>query len=91
MQVAAPEPMLLSIADAVRLTSISRSELYRLMGSGRLKAVKRGVRTFIPTEELRRFLATLPAADIRKITWENASRLYRHPVPDEVIADPNAF
>jgi predicted TIM-barrel fold metal-dependent hydrolase len=33
----------------------------------------------------------LPAADIRKMTWENASRLYRHPVPEEVIADPNAF
>ncbi len=60
----APDPMLLSIADAVRLTSISRSELYRLMGSGRLKAVKRGVRTFIPTEDLRRFLDTLPAAHI---------------------------
>jgi predicted TIM-barrel fold metal-dependent hydrolase len=33
----------------------------------------------------------LPAADIRKITWENASRLYRHSVPDEVVADPNSF
>ena len=33
----------------------------------------------------------LPADDIRKITWENASRLYRHPVPPEVQADPDAF
>jgi predicted TIM-barrel fold metal-dependent hydrolase len=33
----------------------------------------------------------LPADDIRKITWENASRLYRHPVPEAVQADPNAF
>jgi predicted TIM-barrel fold metal-dependent hydrolase len=33
----------------------------------------------------------LPADDIRRITWENASHLYRHPVPAEVQADPNAF
>ncbi|MBV8960735.1 MAG: amidohydrolase family protein, partial [Actinobacteria bacterium] len=33
----------------------------------------------------------LPADDVRKITWENASNLYRHPVPPEVQADPNAF
>jgi predicted TIM-barrel fold metal-dependent hydrolase len=33
----------------------------------------------------------LPADDIRKITWENASNLYRHPVPAAVQTDPNAF
>lgn len=33
----------------------------------------------------------LPAEDIRKITWENASKLYRHPVPEAVMADPNAY
>jgi len=33
----------------------------------------------------------LPADDIRKFTWENASRLYRHPVPPEVQADPDAY
>jgi predicted TIM-barrel fold metal-dependent hydrolase len=33
----------------------------------------------------------LPAEDIRKITWENASNLYRHPVPEAVQNDPNAF
>jgi predicted TIM-barrel fold metal-dependent hydrolase len=33
----------------------------------------------------------LPAADIRKVTWENASVLYRHPVPDSVTSDPNSF
>jgi predicted TIM-barrel fold metal-dependent hydrolase len=40
---------------------------------------------------IEREIGGLPAADIRKITWENASRLYRHPVPAEVQADPNAF
>jgi predicted TIM-barrel fold metal-dependent hydrolase len=28
---------------------------------------------------------------IRKVTWENASRLYQHPVPQEVQDDPDAF
>jgi hypothetical protein len=28
---------------------------------------------------------------IRKFTWENASRLYQHPVPVEVQRDPESF
>jgi predicted TIM-barrel fold metal-dependent hydrolase len=32
-----------------------------------------------------------PADDIRKLTWENASRLFGHPVPDAVQRDPNAY
>ena len=35
--------------------------------------------------------ATCRRTMIRKITWENASRLYRHPVPDDVQRDPDAF
>lgn len=33
----------------------------------------------------------LPFAVTRKLTWENASRLYRHPVPAAVQRDPDAF
>ena len=33
----------------------------------------------------------LPAEDIRKFTWANASALYRHPVPQAIQDDPNAF
>jgi predicted TIM-barrel fold metal-dependent hydrolase len=36
-------------------------------------------------------IGTLPADDIKKITWENASKLYRHPVPEAIQKDPNAF
>ena len=36
-------------------------------------------------------IGTLPADAIRKITWENASRLYQHPVPESVQADPESF
>jgi predicted TIM-barrel fold metal-dependent hydrolase len=38
-----------------------------------------------------RELRGLPAADIRKMTWENAARIYRHPVPEAVQRDPNAY
>jgi predicted TIM-barrel fold metal-dependent hydrolase len=33
----------------------------------------------------------LPAEDIKKMTWENASKLYRHPVPKEVQDSPDAY
>lgn len=36
-------------------------------------------------------IGDLPAEDIRKITWENASNLYQHPVPEAVQDDPNAY
>jgi predicted TIM-barrel fold metal-dependent hydrolase len=42
-------------------------------------------------EVIAREIGHLPAADIRKITWENASRLYGHPVPRDVQDDPNAY
>jgi len=29
--------------------------------------------------------------DVRKITWENAARVFRHPVPAAVANDPNAY
>ncbi|HEX4219413.1 MAG TPA: amidohydrolase family protein [Acidimicrobiales bacterium] len=33
----------------------------------------------------------LPAEDVRKMTWENASLLYRHHVPEAVQQSPDAF
>jgi predicted TIM-barrel fold metal-dependent hydrolase len=42
-------------------------------------------------ETIRTEIGHLPADDIRKLTWENASRLYQHPVPAAVQDDPNAY
>ena len=36
-------------------------------------------------------ISGLPDAIIRKVTWENAARLYQHLVPVAVQNDPNAF
>lgn len=42
-------------------------------------------------EVVHREIGWLPAEDIERITWRNASELYQHPVPAEVVADPNSF
>jgi hypothetical protein len=42
-------------------------------------------------ETIHEQIGDLPPDVVRKITWENASRLYRHPVPVEVQRDPEAF
>jgi predicted TIM-barrel fold metal-dependent hydrolase len=36
-------------------------------------------------------LAHLPPDEVRQITWENASRVFRHPVPPSVQDDPESF
>jgi len=36
-------------------------------------------------------LSALPADVVRKIAWQNASDLFRHPVPPSVQRDPNSF
>jgi len=41
--------------------------------------------TWPDTQELaRRGLAGVPDDEVRKLTWENASKLFRHPVPDDL-------
>jgi predicted TIM-barrel fold metal-dependent hydrolase len=36
-------------------------------------------------------IGTFPDDEIRKITWENASTLFQHPVPASVAADPESY
>jgi hypothetical protein len=48
--------------------------------------------TWPDTQEiLRQQIGDFPADDVRKLTWENASRLFRHPVPESVQVDPEAY
>ena len=60
-----PEPLAVSILDACSIVGLSRTELYRLIGAGRIRALKHGTRTLIPMDSLRVHLASLPPADIR--------------------------
>jgi predicted TIM-barrel fold metal-dependent hydrolase len=42
-------------------------------------------------ETVRKSLKDLSAEDVERISWRNASELFRHPVPVEVQRDPDAF
>jgi hypothetical protein len=57
--VAAPIP------DACRISGLSRSEMYRRLATGDIRAVKSGSRTLILMDSLRAHLARLPAATFR--------------------------
>ena len=40
---------------------------------------------------LREHLAGLSDDAVQRVTWRNASALFRHAVPDAVQRDPNAY
>jgi predicted TIM-barrel fold metal-dependent hydrolase len=42
-------------------------------------------------EVLHEEIGHLPPADVERITWRNASDLYRHPVPEAVRLDPDGY
>ena len=44
-----------------------------------------------PTSCSHRQIGHFPADDIRKLTWENASKLFDHPVPDAAQTDPDPY
>lgn len=59
------DPLAIPVAEACRLSGHSRSEVYRLLALGKLRAVKAGVRTLILMDSLRAHLASLPPATFR--------------------------
>jgi excisionase family DNA binding protein len=58
-------PLTLTIQEAVRISGLSRSELYRRLSDGKVQAVKSGARTLITMDSLRAHLASLPVATFR--------------------------
>jgi excisionase family DNA binding protein len=55
---------LYSPREVEHILSISHAQLYRLLGAGRLTAVKIGRYSYIPRAAIDKFLANLPAAKI---------------------------
>ena len=59
-------PIALTIRDAVQLSGVSRSTLYRAIKAGDVVARKHGRRTIILADELRAWLQNLPKLDSSK-------------------------
>ena len=59
------EPITAPIPDASRVSGLSRSEIYRRLATGDIRAVKSGARTLIVMHSLRAYLAGLPTARFR--------------------------
>jgi excisionase family DNA binding protein len=55
------EPTVYSVAEACSAGRIGRTSLYEAIGKGELRAIKRGRRTFILADDLRRWLESMPA------------------------------
>jgi excisionase family DNA binding protein len=56
----APEPVMVSAADAARLLGLSRSQVYALLDRGALESRYVGARRLIPMASLRAFVDRLP-------------------------------
>ena len=59
------EPIATPIPEASHISGLSRSEIYRRLASGDIRAVKSGRRTLILIDSLKAHLAKLPAASFR--------------------------
>jgi predicted DNA-binding transcriptional regulator AlpA len=59
------QPLAVTIPEAVRLSGLSRSELYRQMSAGRIRARKSGSRTLVVWSSLRDHVEALPPAEFR--------------------------
>ena len=56
------QPIAATVANVTRQTGLSRSEIYRLLARGKLKAVKSGRSTLVLMDSVIAHLARLPAA-----------------------------
>jgi excisionase family DNA binding protein len=52
-------PLATGVGGACRALGIGKTKLYEEIGAGRLRAVKFGKKTLIPTDQLRTWLASL--------------------------------
>jgi hypothetical protein len=58
-----PEPLAYTIPAAVKAAAVSRTELYRAVARKELVIRKRGKRSLILADELRRWVQSLPTAN----------------------------
>lgn len=59
------DPLCYTIPAAVKFAAVSRTELYRAIGRGELTLRKRGKRSLLMADDLRRWVEGLPAASTK--------------------------
>jgi excisionase family DNA binding protein len=64
-EIVGPPPLAHTVPEAVRISGIGRTKLYKLIRSGDLDARKLGGRTLIPAEALRALISGLPRVSVR--------------------------
>jgi len=71
-------PLAYSIAEARSVARAGRTALYEAIRSGALRAVKRGRRTLVLADDLRRYLESLPAIEPKRDRSNQPARTNRH-------------
>ena len=74
MNTADDAPKYCRIPDACHISGLSRSEIYRRLAAGDIRAVKSGSRTLIVMDSLRAHLASLPTATFRAMSLARVTR-----------------
>ena len=66
-------PITMRLPRAVAWSGISRTQIYRLASTGQIRLLKCGKATLVDGDSLRRYIETLPTAEIRMADAKRAA------------------